>query len=156
MLSLRSLTDMVPARETLWTHYRTILLWALLAGCTPPEPPEAAVRAWLERAEAAAEARDRRTLVGMISERYADARGNDRDAIDRQLRLYFLRHQAIVIASRIEALTISGDTAASVVLKAAMAGRGESVLDLDASARRFELELELEGDEWRLVGASWD
>jgi hypothetical protein len=137
-------------------HYRTILLAALLAGCTPTDPPEAALRAWLADAEAAAEVRDRDALLEMVSERYLDAEGNDREALGQKLRLYLLRHRHIAIVSRIEELTITGGTAARVVVSAAMAGSGESALDLDADARRFELELELEGDDWRLIGARWD
>lgn len=93
----------------------------------------------------------------MVSERYTDAEGNDREAIGRQLALYFLRHRSIAIVSRIEELKISGGTAANVVLRAAMAGTGErALLDLATDARRFELELELEGSDWRLIGARWD
>lgn len=136
-------------------HYRTILLAALVAGCSAPEAPEEGVRAWLEKAEAAVEARDRDTLVDMISERYVDAEGNDRDAVDKRLRLYFLRHRNIVIASDIEELIVSGGTAARVVLTAGMAGRDGSPLGFSAERRRFELELEQDGGEWLLIGARW-
>lgn len=136
-------------------HYRMILLAALLAGCTAPEAPEAAVRAWLEKAEAAVEARDRDALVDMISERYVDAEGNDRDALDKRLRLYFLRHRNIVIASDLEELTVSGGTAARVVLTAGMAGRDGSALGFSADRLHFELELEQDGGEWLLIGARW-
>lgn len=139
-------------------HYRTIfpaVLVALLAACARPEAPEQAVRAWLERAEAAAEARDRDALLDMISERYRDGEGNDRAAIDRRLRLYFLRHRHIAILSTIEEVAIAGGSAARVVLTATLAGTGQGVLDVGTEALRFELELELEGGDWRLIGASW-
>lgn len=139
-------------------HYRTIfpaVLAALLVACAAPEPPEQAVRAWLERAEAAAEARDRDALLELVSERYRDAEGNDRAAIDRRLRLYFLRHRHIAILSTIEELAIAGGSAARVVLTATLAGTGQSVLEVGTEALRFELELELEDGDWRLIGASW-
>lgn len=136
-------------------HYRTILLAALLTGCSAPDAPEAAVRDWLEKAEAAAEARDRDTLVGMISNRYFDAEGNDREAVGRRLRLYFLRHRNIVIASNVEELVVSGGTAATVVLTAGMVGRGGGTLDFGAERLRFELELVEDGGEWLLIGARW-
>lgn len=139
-------------------HYRTIfpaILAALFAACAAPDAPEQAVRAWLERAEAAAEARDRGTLVDMISERYVDSQGNDRAAIGRRLGLYFMRHRHIAIISTVEELAISGGSAARVVLTATLAGTGQNVLDLGAEALRFELELELEDGAWRLIGARW-
>lgn len=139
-------------------HYRTIfpaVLAALLVACAAPEPPEQAVRAWLERAEAAAEARDRDALLELVSERYRDAEGNDRAAIDSRLRLYFLRHRHIAILSTIEEVAIAGGSAARVVLTATLAGTGQSVLEVGAEALRFELELELEDGDWRLIGASW-
>lgn len=136
-------------------HYRTILLAALLAGCGAAGAPEEAVRAWLEAAEAAAEARDRDALVDMISERYVDWQGNDRRALDQRLRIYFLRNRNIVIASRVDELTVSGGTAAKVVLTAGLVGTGESSPGFSADALRFELELEEDGGQWRLIGARW-
>lgn len=138
-------------------HYRTILLAALLAGCSAPAAPEDAVRAWLERAEAAVEARDRDTLLELVSERYVDQEGNDKDGVGQRLRLYFLRHRNILIASDVEKLIVSGGTAAEVVLTAGMVGRDASALGFGAERLRFELELELEQEDgaWRLVDARW-
>lgn len=136
-------------------HYRTILLAALLSGCGAPATPEEAVRTWLEKAETAAEGRDRDTLLAMISERYVDGDGNDRSAVGQRLRLYFLRHRNIVIASDVEELAVSGGTAARVVLTAGLAGRDASALGFSAERLRFELELEQEDGEWRLIGARW-
>lgn len=128
---------------------------ALLAGCSAPSPPEEAVRAWLEAAEAAVEERDRGRLVGMIAGHYVDARGNDRVAVEQRLRLYFLRNRNILIASNIEELEIVGGTAAHVVLTAGLAGTDANPFGLRADAYRFELELVEEDGEWLLIGADW-
>lgn len=136
-------------------RYFPRLIFAALAACSTPVGPEQAVRDWLEAAEEAVENEDRGSLIDMISENYTDARGNDRQAIDQRLRVYFLRNQNIVLATRIEELTILGETAASVVLTAGMAGRNSGVFDWTADAHRFELELEHHGDRWLLIGARW-
>lgn len=128
---------------------------AVLAGCSAPTPPEAAVRAWLEAAETAVEERDRGRLVGMLAEHYVDAHGNDRNAVDQRLRLWFLRNREILVASRIQELEIVGGTAAHVVLTAGMAGTDANAFGLRADAYRFELELVEEDGEWLLIGADW-
>ena len=71
------------------------------------------------------------------------------------LRVWFLRSGNIVLVSRIDEVTVMGDSAATVVLTAGMAGMGEGVFDLDADALRFRLELETSGDDWLLIGARW-
>lgn len=128
---------------------------ALLAGCSASTPPEEAVRAWLEAAQTAVEQRDRGRLVEMIAEHYVDARGNDRDAVDQRLRLYFLRNRNILVASNIEKLEIVGKTAAQVVLTAGFAGARANAFGLQADAYRFELELVEEDGKWLLIGARW-
>ena len=63
---------------------RTLLICALLitlAACgKPPTAPEEELRNWVASGVEAAEAKERRRLVGMISPAYADSRGNDRNA----------------------------------------------------------------------------
>jgi predicted small secreted protein len=54
------------------------LICAVLAGCGSSNGgPEDALRTWVSEAEVAAEERDRRGLLALISENYADSRGND-------------------------------------------------------------------------------
>lgn len=137
-------------------HYRALIAAALLAGCSAPSPPEEAVRAWLEAAEAAVEERDRGRLVEMIAEHYVDAHGNDRAAVEQRLRLYFLRNRNILVASNVEELEIIGGTAARVVLTAGLAGTEANAFGLRADAYRFELELVEEDEEWLLIGADWN
>lgn len=130
----------------------TVLLFACGgAGDTP----EAELREWLERAEAAAEAKDRPALTDMISGAYADTRGNDRDALDRLFRLYFLRTQRVALLTDINEIAVSGGTAATMTVTVGMAGTTGGTFGIDADAYRFELELESDGDEWLLIGARW-
>ncbi|MEX2126521.1 MAG: hypothetical protein WD795_21685 [Woeseia sp.] len=131
------------------------LACAAVGACTPSPEPEEAVRLWVNDAQAAVEEQDRNGLMEMISESYVDARGNDRSDLEQMLRIWFLRNRNAVVVSRIDDLTVVGDTAAHVLLTVGMAGTGDGVLGLTADAWRFELELENGGDRWVLIGARW-
>lgn len=134
-----------------------VLLGGLqLAACGEPAgSPEDAVRAWVDKGVEFAKEKNRRGLVQMISPDYTDARGNDRDAIEDMFRFYFLRANDIALLTRVEGLTVHGDTAADLLLSVGMAGTTDGVLGFNADAYRFEMELEREGDDWLLIGARW-
>ena len=132
------------------------LFCAFLTGCGGPDAgPEEALRAWVEAAEAAAENKDRRGLLAMISENYVDSRGNDHEQIGNILRLHFMRQQSVAILTSIDDIEVMGDTAAQVSLTVGMAGTDASALGIRADAYNFELELENTDDEWMLIGARW-
>jgi len=128
----------------------------IFAACGGAESdPEAAVRAWVADAEAAAEEKDRRDLLGMISERYADSRGNDHERIGDMLRMFFFRQQSIALLTGIDEISLMGDSAALVQLTVGMAGTNNSALGISADAYQFEFELEVIDDDWMLIGARW-
>jgi len=132
------------------------MICALLAACGGPSGgPEEALRQWVAEAQTAAGDLDRRSLVAMISENYADARGNDRDAIDKLLRLYFLRQKSVVLVMKIDEMTISDETAAEILLTVAGVGTTTRAFGVNADAYQFSLELEKGDDDWLLIGASW-
>lgn len=116
---------------------------------------EEQLRQWVSRSEEAAEAKERRELIGMISPAYADARGNDRSDIESVLRAYFFRQNSIALLTNIEELRVFGDTAAEIEMTVGMAGQNDSVLGFSADAYRFELELTREKDDWLLISARW-
>jgi hypothetical protein len=128
----------------------------ILAACGGVESdPEAAVRAWVTDAEAAAEEKDRRGLLAMISERYADSRGNNHDSIGDMLRRYFFTQQSVALISGIDEISLMGDSAALVQLTVGMAGTNNSAFGVSADAYQFEFELEVIDDDWMLIGARW-
>ena len=133
------------------------LICAVLTGCGggPEAGPEEAVRAWIDAAETAAEDKDRHGLLAMISENYADARGNGYVQIGSMLRFYFLRQQSVILFTSIDDIVVMGETAAQVTLTVGMAGTDASALGVRADAYNFELELENTDDEWMLIGARW-
>lgn len=143
-------------RRTIMLRVSAGLICALLAACGEPQgTPEEAVRAWVADGEVAVKSKDRRGLVDMISASYADARGNERKDIGNMMRFYFLRQQNVAVLTKIDQVTIHGDSAADVSLTVGLAGTNSGTLGLSADAFRFELELEYDGDDWLLIGARW-
>ena len=138
-------------------HYLKLsLICAFLTGCGGAGGgPEEALRAWVGEAEAAAEERDRRGLLALISESYADGRGNDHESVDQMLRIYFLRQQSVALLVTIDEIVLADNTAATVNLTVGMAGTHNSALGISADAYNFELELQADDDEWLLIGARW-
>ena len=132
-----------------------VVLLSLSACGGPTSAPEEEIREWVSTGVEAAQAKERRRLVGMISPAYADARGNQRDGIESILRWYFLRMNNVQLVTSIEDITVIGETAAEVVLKVAMAGTHDGALGFSADAYRFALELERGGDDWQLISARW-
>jgi hypothetical protein len=132
-----------------------LILLSLSACGGPASAPEEEIREWVRSGVEAAEAKERRRLVGMISPAYADARGNQRDGIEGILRWYFLRMNNVQLVTSIEDITVIGDTAAEVVVKVAMAGTHDGVLGFSADAYRFAFELERGNDDWHLISARW-
>ena len=128
----------------------------ILSACGGPEAgPEEQLRQWVIRGEEAAEAKERRELIDMISPAYADARGNERPDIENMLRVYFFRQNSITLLTNIEEVRLIADSAAEIELTVGMAGQNDSILGFSADAYRFELELAREGDNWLLISARW-
>jgi len=128
----------------------------ILTACGGPETgSDEQLRQWVSRGEEAAEAKERRELIGMISPAYTDARGNERGDIENILRAYFFRQNSITLLSKIEEVRLIADSAAEIELTVGMAGQNDGVLGFSADAYRFELELTREGDEWLLISARW-
>lgn len=133
-----------------------ILLMLTVSACGGPAPDsETELREWVSNGQAAAEAKERRKLISMISPAYSDARGNDREDINNRFRLYFLRQNTVKLLVSIDDIRIFGDTAAEIDLTAGMAGTNDGALGFSASAYRFELELERFDGDWQLISARW-
>lgn len=134
-----------------------LAVWlSVIAGCGPATGPEESLRQWVRQGHAAAEDKNRRMLVRMISPAYRDARGNTRDDIENLFRLYFLHTQKVALITKIDELTVIDDSAGELVLSVGMAGtHDDNVLGFGANMYRFEMELELDGDEWQLISARW-
>jgi len=131
--------------------------FCLLVACSGSSGtgPEEQLRAWVAAGVAAAEAKQRRELLDMVSPAYTDARGNDRDEIGNMLRIYFLRQNNIKLLASIEEIRVIADTAAELTMTLGMAGTNDGTFGFSADAYRFAFELERGGDEWQLISARW-
>ena len=138
------------------TRIALLVLLTVVASCADvADDPEQQVRAWVDAMQEAAEEKARRDIVANISPAYVDSRGYDRDDIDRLLRLYFLRQNTVVLMSRIDEVRVIGGTAAEVSITVGMAATNDRAFGISADAYRFELELEHDGDDWKLISARW-
>jgi len=143
-------------RERRSTGLPAFGLLSLLAACGGPGAgAEEQLRQWVDAGEAAAEARDRRALLSLLSPSYSDARANDRDDIGDLLRVYFLRQNSVELIVSIDEIRVIGGSAAEIDLDVGMAGTNDGVFGFSADAYRFELELERDGDDWLLISARW-
>jgi hypothetical protein len=134
--------------------FATILLF--LAACSgPATPPEEELRQWVSSAKAAAEAKERRAMLDLISPDYVDGRNFKRDDIGDMLRVYFLRQNNITLLTSIDEIRLYGDSAAEIDMTVGMAGTNDSVFGFSADAYSFQLELENDGDDWLLIAARW-
>jgi len=134
------------------------LLLPILTGCGSNDP-DSELRELIERTEIAAEERQTSFFRQLLSDRYTDVRGNDRDGMIDIIRGYFLTHQSLEIVLRIESIELIGDDAAEMSLLAGVLGQraGASLLSgLDGRLYDLELELVEDGGDWQVIGARWE
>ena len=144
------------ARSVWFRALFTGLLGALLtvaAGCSK-EPPEAALRATIDRMQAAAEARDAPALVESVSEEFIGPGGMDRDQFRRTLALVWLRDQQVGVQLGPLDVTLVGD-GATVVFTAGTTG-GAGWMPERGQLHKVQTGWRLEDGDWMLVSASWE
>ena len=141
----------------------SLVLILVLANCTESttNTPEDRVKATLVALEVAAEKRSLSDFMEHFSDDYHDHLGNTADRVRLLVQLQYMRNHTIHILSKIQSLTIEGDTAL-VEISAAMAAR-EADLDGEASGLRadthhFSVVLSSPDDQqtWLIESASWD
>jgi hypothetical protein len=131
----------------------------MMLGACAAEDDNAALMRLVADAAAAAEARDTGFFRGLISERYSDARGNDRDRVIGMIRGYFLSHESVEVVTRVNAIALRGTDAAEMAVLAGILGQraGARLLGgLDGRLYRLDLEFVREGGDWRIIGAQWE
>lgn len=141
--------------------WRLALVLALAACSGQPESLETEIRAFIAQAQAAAEERNARELRALIAEDYVDVRGNNRQAIEKLIRLHLFRNQSIHVLTRVRAIEFPEPERALVTVMTALAGRpvasADELAGLNADLYRFDLELIRRGkDDWQVRHAAWE
>jgi ribosome-binding factor A len=148
----------MPKKLRSWLALGAVVLLAT-ACAPPPESPEAQVRTLFGKAREAAEQKDLATLRRAVSDRYTDAHGNDRRAVEGILRLQFLRHESIHLFTRVSTVVFPEPDRAEATVYVAMAGRpiaeAEALTRLKADLYRFDFVLAKEGEDWKVIHADW-
>ena len=129
----------------------------LTAACSPPSP-EDQIRAVVAAAEKGAEARDLSEVMALVSERYADAQGQDKAAVRDIVGGYFLINQSVHLLTRIEDVKFPSDTIATAQVTVGMLGQQDDAAgdwSLAADVYEFDLRFLKEDDDWQLQSARW-
>ncbi len=141
---------------------RRLLIVAVAAcciSCSSGSDEEAELRLLIDSAETAAEERQTGYFRSLLSESYADNRGNDYERMIDILRGYFLMHPSLEIVTRIDTIELLGADAAEISLLAGVVGQraGGSLLG-GVDGRLYDLDIELvrDGSNWQVIGATWD
>jgi hypothetical protein len=134
------------------------MIVVLGSSCHKSSTPEAEVRALVEKAQHAAEARKAGELKDLLSVDFRDAQGNTPAEILQYLRGYFVLNQSVRLVTRIDSLEFPASDTANLTVGVASAtqANGESGLSgLGANFRTFELVLVREGSDWKVRYAKW-
>jgi hypothetical protein len=135
-----------------------LILSLLLVACSEPPTEEMRLRALIEQAELAAEARDTGALMDLVAEHYTGERGEGRDAVARAIRGYFILNQQVHVLTRIRAIELLPDGGAHIDLVVAMARTPLSDVARLSESRadlfRIQLELSQSDGEWLVFSAS--
>jgi len=150
------------SRAALATSSLALAAGLLLAlACAPDaKSPEEKIRAVLAALEEGAEEKRAGAMKEHVSERYADAQGNDKRAIAQLVAFHLLRNQSVYLLTRVRSVEIEAPGEGRAEVLVAMAGTPiagpEALLSLRADLYRFDLRLAEEQDgAWRVRSAEW-
>ncbi len=116
------------------------------------------MRAVLATAEAAAEERDLRGLMKLVSSRYEDEEGGSAVELNQTIRGWFLLYPSAHLLTRVESIEFPYRDLARVHLTVGTLGRKASAGDtlrVAADVHEVQLELQLERGEWKVTRAAW-
>ncbi len=136
------------------------LFGVYLAACGgPQESPEARIKDLVSRAEQAAEDHDLSVFRDSVSDDYQDDHGYNRQTVLRLVQGMLLRNRNIHLLSLVREVRVENGSAYARVL-VAMASRpiesADALLNVRADLMRFDVQLVLESDEWRVRAVDWE
>lgn len=130
-----------------------LLLCAIAAGCSRA-PPEQALRAAMQEAQAAIEARDAAGLAKLLAEDFIGPGGLDRDGARRLAVLHFMRHGEVGMVPGPLDIELQ-DGHARVRFSAVLSGGSGRLLPDSARAWQVDTGWRLEDGDWRMTSADW-
>lgn len=140
---------------------RVLLLLLALPSCSgPPQTPEQVLRGTISRATRAAEDREWGELSEIVSGRYRDAQGYDREGVLGLARRVLIAYGSVYVVTRVKTVEFPAPERALVAVIAGMAGRQAGSREdprlLRADLYRFDLEFSEEAPgTWRVTNARW-
>jgi hypothetical protein len=136
-----------------------MLCLSFFLGACHKETEQDRVKKVITTVQKAAEAKKIGEILDQLSKAYHDPQGNDYEAVKGLLFMYFYQHPKIsVYIPSIEATV--NNISAHAIFQAILTGRnaeGEStIIPQSASVYAFDVSLQKEKDEWRVVSAKWE
>ncbi|MGH8203121.1 MAG: hypothetical protein ACREST_00840, partial [Steroidobacteraceae bacterium] len=120
--------------------------------------PEDEIRALVDEAEVAAEARDAPELRALVADDYQDAAGREASDVRNLLHAWLVAHPSVNLLTRIDSIELEGTGQARVRVTIGLLGReakGDSDWDLAADLERLDIRLARgDGGEWRAISAA--
>lgn len=143
----------------LWLFAVILTGLLILSACGKDDSPEEQIRLYVKTGEEAAESRDLGDMKKLISENYQDEQGRTRREIIAIAARYFFASKNIHIFTRIGELNFPEEERAEFQLFVAMAGQNisdlDALLNMQADLYRFDMVLQVEDKEWKLISAVW-
>jgi hypothetical protein len=134
------------------------LVAALSAACADRSPPEEQIRALIETAETAAEARSVGGLMDLVAPGFSDRDGRSADELAQYVRGYFIANQSVHLLTRIDSIEIEAPDVAAAQVTVAMVGRqaeADAAWDLAFEVVDFDIDLRRVEDDWKVVHVDW-
>jgi len=136
-----------------------VLVAGLFAtGCGERSSPQDEVRAVIEAAEQAAEARSVGDLMALAAPGFSDRDGRTSDELAHYVRGYFIANQSVHLLTRITRIEIPAPDVAEAEVTVAMVGKdadANAAWDLAFDIVDFDIDLRRTDGEWRVVHADW-
>jgi ketosteroid isomerase-like protein len=136
---------------TLSKLFCILVLAASFAACSRSSDEEQ-IRALIEAAEVAVEARDTSDVMEHIADDYRDDMGNDKDQLQTFLRGYLLMHPKIELIISIKEVKLETDNRAYADITVAMLGtKGlDNQSSLTADSQSLRVNLKRVDSKWRV------
>lgn len=115
------------------------------------------MRALVDSAEAAAEARDASALKDLVADDYRDRRGRTAGDLRNFLHAWLIAHPSVNLLTRIDAIELEGTELARVEVTVGLLGReakGATDWSFAFEVERLEVRLARAGGDWKVIGAS--